>query len=83
MKMDANEKEKIKRLCYIGIARDYFQKKKYFMLPNYSRVGILIRAYMIKVMRGNMEQKKETQPHSIYIPINETALSFNPYERPK
>jgi hypothetical protein len=38
---------------------------------------------MVNVMRGIMQQKMTTQTQLVYLPVNETALSFNPYERPK
>lgn len=57
--------------------------KKYFTLPSYSRVGILIRTYMVEVMKGHLEKKIESQPYSVYIRINQTALSFNSTDRPK
>lgn len=50
--MDREDKNKIRKLCYIGIARNYFQGKKYVQLPKYSRVGVLIRTYMLDVMYG-------------------------------
>lgn len=57
--------------------------RKYFTLPSYSRVGILIRTYMVDVMKGHLEKKIENQPQSVYIKINQTALSFNSRDRPK
>lgn len=57
LRISDDEKDRIRKLCFIGIARNYFQMKKYFTLPQYSRVGILIRTYMVEVMRGHLEQK--------------------------
>lgn len=49
--------ERIKKLCYIGVAKNYFKSQKYSETPKYRRVNILIRTYMYENMHSIIEEK--------------------------
>lgn len=44
------QKEYIKKLCFIGIAKKFVRNKKFSQTPEYSRTGVLIRTYMNNII---------------------------------
>jgi hypothetical protein len=58
-KISKEKIEKIKKLCYIGLAKNYLKSQKYTSSPNYRRVNILIRTYMYENMMNIVEEKME------------------------
>ena len=77
------EQERIKKLCYIGIAKNQLKNASSSNIAKYSRVGILIRPYMNPVMSTRLEEMRDYEPQTIYIKANQTALSFNPKRIPE
>ncbi len=76
------QKEYIQNLCMIGIAKTHLKNKKYAAIPNYSRVNLQIRSYMIPVMTEIINQKKEQNKNVVYIGVNPKALSFTETDFP-
>ena len=77
------EENYIKRLCYIGIVRQFLINKKYSYSPPLSKVGILIRNYMLKPMKKMVENKKKHKANSVFIHINDSCLNFDPKAFPE
>ena len=60
MSIDVSLKEKIEKLCYIGIAKNNLSTGGMSTFVKYSRVGILIRQYMNTVMAVKMEERRNS-----------------------
>ena len=80
--MGHDVRENIRKLCYIGIAKSQLRIAGMNKFGKYSRVGVLIRPYMNKVMAAKMEEMRDLEPQTVYIKVNPSALSFNPYKVP-
>ena len=77
------EENNIKRLCYIGIVRQFLINKKSSYSPPLSKVGILIRNYMLKPMKKMIENRKNNKTTSVFIHINNSCLNFDPKAFPE
>ena len=49
-KLSYFEKEHIRNLCFLGLAKLFLKNKKYSNTPTYNRVNVLIRTYMREKM---------------------------------
>ena len=76
------EKEKVRRLCHIGVAKEYLKNKVHSQVPSYSPVNVLIRTYMRDKMEQCMREKESSEDSVVFVPTTPLALSFNPNEFP-
>ena len=50
--------ERVNKLCYMGIARQFLLNKRNGYVPPLTRVGILIRNYMLTPLRDFIKTRK-------------------------